>query len=306
MPQSTDTYRTAKDLSIEELRQYRPRQQYNPKTKLRDEPLLQRAWQTAHRVAAMLYGDFGATQVAVFGSLAEKEYFSKWSDIDIAVWGIPAEKYLRAITESENISRLFKVDLVDFENCSGRLRERVSNQAIRIAKGETYHVDRSHLIRRVSDERAKIGETVKKIAERLEKIETAPVKYREEIETTIGKNLTDCYRGTENIFKRIALDVDLHMPDGSMWHKELIAQMAEPQVERPAVISEGVYEFLQELLEFRHVFNNIYQEELIYEKTEQNARQIGDIFITFSEELDAFVDFLKRPEPQMNIETNNR
>ena len=72
MPQSTETYRTAKDLSIEELRQYRPRQQYNTKTKQLDEPLLQRAWQTAHRVAAMLYDDFGATQVAVFGSLCGK------------------------------------------------------------------------------------------------------------------------------------------------------------------------------------------------------------------------------------------
>ncbi len=110
----------------------------------------------------------------------------------------------------------------------------------------------------------------------------------------------------ENIFKRIALDVDLRMPDGSMRHKELLTQVAEPQAERPAVISAGVYEFLQELLEFRHVFNNIYQEELIYEKTEGNARRIGDIFVTLSEELDTFIAYLKRPESQTNVETNNR
>ncbi len=82
--------------------------------------------------------------------------------------------------------------------------------------------------------------------------------------------------------------------------------MAEPQAERPAVISTGVYEYLQELLEFRHVFNNIYQEELIYEKTEQNARQIGDIFVTFSAKLDTFFAFLKGPESQMNVEIDNR
>ena len=292
MHQSTDTHPIAKDLSPEELMQYRSRHQHYSKTEQLDEPLLQRAWQTAHRVAVMLYEDFGATQVAVFGSLAEEQWFSKWSDIDIAVWGIPTEKYLRAMSEAENISRLFKVDLIDFESCSGRFSDRVSSQAIRIAKGETYHVHRSHLIQRISDEREKIGETVKKIGGRLETIETAPAEYREEIETTIGKNLTNCYRGLENIFKRIALDIDLHMPDGSMWHKELLAQMAEPRTDRPAVISESVYEFLQELLEFRHVFNNIYQEELIYEKTEQNARKIGDVFAAISEELDAFVDFL--------------
>ena len=294
MHQSTESHRTAKNLSPEEIRRYRAKHQRSAKTKQLDEPLLQRAWQTAHRVAGMLYEDFGATQVAVFGSLAEKDSFSKWSDIDIAVCGIPAENYLRALSEAENVSRLFKVDLIEFENCGGLFRHRVSSQAIRIAKGETYHVDRSHLIRRISDERAKIGETVKKIGKRLEKIETAPVEYREEIETAIGKNLTDCYRGMEDIFKRIALDVDLRMPDGSMWHKELLTQVAEPQAERPAVISAGVYAFLQELLEFRHVFNNIYQEELIYEKTEHNARRIGDIFVTLSEELDTFIDFLDK------------
>ena len=306
MHQSTESHRTAKNLTPEEIRRYRARHQRSAKTKQLDEPLLQRAWQTAHRVAGMLYEDFGATQVAVFGSLAAKEWFSKWSDIDIAVWGIPSEKYLRAMSEAENISRLFEVDLIDFESSSGLFRERVANGAIRIAKGEIYKVDWSHLIRRISDERAKIGETVKKIGKRLEKIETAPDKYREEIETTIGMNLTDCYRGMENIFKRIALDADLRIPDGSMRHKELLTQVAEPQAERPAVISTGVYEYLQELLEFRHVFNNLYQEELIYEKTEGNARQIGDIFVTFSAELDTLVAFLKRPESQMNVEIDNR
>ena len=95
----------------------------------------------------------------------------------------------------------------------------------------------------------------------------------------------------ENIFKRIALDVDLRMPDGGMWHKESLVQMAEPQAERPAVISEGSFEFLQELLEFRHVFNNIYGEELVYERTEKNARRIGDLFATVSEELDGFIAY---------------
>lgn len=306
MYQSTESHRTAKNLSPEEIRRYRARHQHSSKIERLGEPLLQRAWQTAHRVAGMLYEDFGATQVAVFGSLAEKDSFSKWSDIDIAVWGIPAENYLRALSEAENVSRLFKVDLIEFENCSGLFRDRVSSQAIRIAKGETYDVDRNHLIRRISDERAKIGETVKKIGKRLEKIETAPVEYREEIETAIGKNLTDCYRGMENIFKRIALDVDLRIPDGSMRHKELLTQMAEPQTERPAVISAGVHEFLQELLEFRHVFNNIYQEELIYKKTEGNARRIGDIFVTLSEELDTFIDFLDQRDSDTHAEGKER
>ena len=295
MHQSTDTPHTTKDLSPEELAQYRLRLNEHLQNRKVDAALLQRAWQTAHRIASMLYEDFDATQVAVFGSLAEPEAFSKWSDIDIAVWGIPNNKYFRASSIASDISGLFKVDLVDFESCKGLFRERIQTQLIPIEKGEIYKVDRSELIQRISDERSKIEGTLKKIKDRLKKIKTAPVEYREEIETTIAKNLVDCYRGMENIFRRIALDVDLHIPDGSRWHKELLTQMAEPQAEqRPPVISQETFEVLEELLEFRHVFNNIYGEELIYEQTERNAKQIGKLFNSLSVELDTFIAYLEK------------
>lgn len=296
MHQPTEDHRTAKDLSPEELAEYRRRLDQHFKNRKVDEALLQRAWQTAHRIAATLYEDFSATQVAVFGSLAEPESFSKWSDIDIAVWGIPNDKYFRASSTTSDISGLFKVDLVDFESCKGLFRERIQNQLIPIEKGVIYKVDRSELIQRISDERDKIEGTLKKIEERLEKIKTAPAEYREEIETTIAKNLVDCYRGMENIFRRIALDVDLRMPDGSRWHKELLTQMAAPQAERQPVISQETFETLVELLEFRHVFNNIYGEELVYEQTERNAKQVGELFTSLSKELETFIAYLEEQE----------
>ena len=258
--------------------------------------MLQRAWHTAHRIAAMLYEDCSATQVAIFGSLAEPDAFSKWSDIDIAVWGIPSEKYFRALGKAEDISGLFKIDLVDFERSKGLFRERIQSQLIPIEKGVIYKVDRSALIQRISDEQNKIEGTIGKITERLEKIKTAPVEYREEIETTIAKNLVDCYRGIENIFRRIALDVDLRMPDGSRWHKELLTQMAESQAERQPVISQETFAILEELLGFRHVFNNIYGEELVYEQTEKNAKQVAELFNSLSKELDTFIVYLENQE----------
>ena len=290
MPQPTDTHHTRKNLSPEASAQY------HFQNRKEDGMLLQRAWHTAHRIASMLYEDFKATQVGVFGSLAEPDAFSKWSDIDIAVWGIPNNNYFRASSIASDISGLFKVDLVDFESCKGLFRERIQNQLILIEKGATYKVDRSALIQRISDERSKIEGTIEKIAERLEKIKIAPVEYREEVETTIAKNLVDCYRGLENIFRRIALDVDLRMPDGSRWHKELLTQMAEPQAERQPVISQETFEALEELLEFRHVFNNIYGEELVYEQTERNAKQIDELFNGLLVELDAFVAYLEKQD----------
>ena len=42
-----------------------------------DESLLHRAWHVAHEVAALLYEQFNATQVVVFGSLTEPIAFHK-------------------------------------------------------------------------------------------------------------------------------------------------------------------------------------------------------------------------------------
>ncbi|MCY3551548.1 MAG: hypothetical protein OXH39_13890 [Candidatus Poribacteria bacterium] len=296
MPQSTDTHRTAKNLSPEELAKYRQRFDQHLQNRKVDDALLQRAWQTAHRIAEMLYKDFGATQVAVFGSLAEADAFSKWSDIDIAVWGIPNDKYFRAASVTSDISGLFKVDLVDFDSCKGLFRERIQSQLTPIKKGVTYKVDRSALIQRISDECIEIEGTIEKITERLEKIKTAPIIYKEEIETAIAKNIVDCYRGIETIFKQIAMDIDLRMPDGSRWHKELLIQMTEPYAERQPVISQETFEILEEFLEFRHVFNNIYEKKLTYSKTEKNAKQIGELFDILSKELDTFIAYLEKQE----------
>ena len=296
MHQPTDTHRTAKDLSPEELAQYRQRLDQHFQNRKVDEALLQRAWQTAHRVAAMLYKDFGVTHVAVFGSLTERESFSKGSDIDIAVWGIPSDTYFRAVWEAEDISRLFKLDLVDFESCKELFQERIESQSVRIRKGETYSVDRSQLIQDISEERPKIERSISGIKKALQRIETAPAEYRIAIEVTIAKYVSDCYMGMENIFRQIALEVDLCLPDGSNGHKELLAQIAEPHAERPPVISKGTFKNLQEFLEFRYLFIRFDTDELDYQKTEQKAKQVSTVFDSIFKELDAFIASLKKQE----------
>ena len=296
MQNPIETQHTSKDSTSDEIKEIRTHLDEHLQNRKVDGELFTRAWHTAHRIAAMLYDEFSATKVAVFGSLAEQDWFSKWSDIDIAVWGIPKEQYLRASSRSSDISGLFKVDLVDFEGSNGLFQKRMQNQLIPIEKGVNYQVDRSSFFVRISDERSNIKDTIAKIGERLEKIKTAPKEYREEIETTIAKNLVDCYRGIENIFRLIALDVDLLLPDGSRWHKDLLMQMAHAKDDRQPVISPETYELLQELLEFRHVFNNIYEQELRFEKTEKIAKQIGMLYDRISKELDEFLSILKKEE----------
>ena len=279
-----------------------------------DEALLRRAWETAHRIATVLYKDFGAEKVAVFGSLAEREWFTKVSDIDIAVWGLSYNRCLDALWKTEGLSAEFKIDIIDFETSNGLFRERILNQAIPIDRsgigvfkamnippaiyvetGEIYKVNRDRLIQRISDERTKIERTIRGIANALQDIEIIATNHRKYVEKTIASDLSEVYSGIEKIFERIAREVDMHIPSGGEWHSELLAQMSEPRGERPSVISEETCRKLKKLLKFRHRVNNIYRYELIYEKAEEHAKPIAELFATVSEELDTFAAFLTEP-----------
>ena len=79
----------------------------NGKNRRVDKELLQRASETAHRVATVLYQDFGATKVAIFGSLTEPERFTQNSDIDIVVWGVSYNKCLDALWETKGLNPEF-------------------------------------------------------------------------------------------------------------------------------------------------------------------------------------------------------
>ena len=123
-----------------------------------------------------------------------------------------------------------------------------------------------------------------------------PVQAREFIENTIATDIADIYRGIENIFLRIAREVDMHVPTGSRWHKNLLAQMKELRPERPPVISEDTFLQLEDLLDFRHKVNNIYGRQIVYEKTEVHAKSIDELFATVSQEFNAFTDSLAKRE----------
>ena len=308
MQQSTNTHRTAKELSPAELAAYRERLDTHFRTRQVDEALLQRAWQTAYRVAAMLYEDFGATRVAVFGSLAGREWFSPRSDIDIAVWGLPARAYFRAVSETIGFSSEFTIDLVDFESCKGRFRERVESQAVPIQIGKNAvqpHIEKSKeidevnthaLVQRISEEHAKIAGKVERIREDLPKIGAAPPEYQESLEAFVARHLYDFYKGLENIFTKIAGEVDGNLPRDAAWHQSLLRQMSEARGERPPVLSKKTSEVLRELLGFRHVFVYIYAEELDYERTMENALLASEVFDSVSEELQRFIAWLEKQD----------
>ncbi len=289
------------------------------KSRTVDNSLRHRAWKTAYQVATVLYEEFGATHVFVFGSLTEPMAFTKRSDIDIAVSGLSSDLYNKANEKLRYFDEEFTVDLIDFDTSKGLFRERVTHQAIPIEKGtppvlwqelykhlqrhvfpttdeDIYEMNRKRLTQRINDELEKIGETLGRITRGLEQIKVVPVEFREFIENTIATDLADIYKGIERIFERIAREVDMHVPKGSQWHKNLLTQMAEQRPERQPVISEQTSLQLEVLLKFRHRVNNIYGKELIYEEIEPHAKSIDALFVSVSQDLNTFTDSLVRRE----------
>ena len=306
-------------MSPDELSACRKRLEQVWKNRVMDEGLLHQAWHTVHEVAALLYEEFGATEVAVFGSLTEPMWFMKGSDIDIAVSGLSSDLYDKACIKIMNFDSAFRIDLINFDTSKGLFRERIKHQAIPIEKGtrpvlwqtlykhlqrqvfptesgEIYEMNRKRLTQRINDKLTKIESTVDGIAKALEDIEVLPIAAKPYIQESIAKKLADVYNGMENIFKRVAREVDMHLPTGDSWHKDLLTQMTEQRLERPPVISEKTSSRLDDLLKFRHAFNNIYAEELVYEKIEPRAKSIDALFASISQDLNTFADSLEKPE----------
>ncbi len=91
----------------------------------------ERAWAAARAAAELLRRDFAVTRVVVFGSLANPERsFSRWSDVDIAAWGLNADNWLRAIGAVMDMDTGFEMNLVDVTICKPAILESINRDGI--------------------------------------------------------------------------------------------------------------------------------------------------------------------------------
>lgn len=116
-------------LSTEEMAMYRAtaeRQQAQEEKELvlRRE----RAWEMARQAATLLKQNFGAERVVVFGSLLRPHCFSRWSDVDIAAWGISLRDTFRAIGAVMDLGGDIEVNLVDINTCRETLRRTIEQE----------------------------------------------------------------------------------------------------------------------------------------------------------------------------------
>jgi predicted nucleotidyltransferase len=127
--------KTALELTHEEWKQYKPGDaiaQRKWETDARLDERWKRAQQLAHTAATLLRDDFGAGKVILFGSLLQRSWFTPWSDIDLAVWGIPKERFFAAVAAVTALSTEFKIDLVDPEMCRPSLLKKITREGLEI------------------------------------------------------------------------------------------------------------------------------------------------------------------------------
>jgi predicted nucleotidyltransferase len=119
--------RTALALTAEEWRDYRP------DLKADEEQAAERwerAWEVARAAARLLRQEFSATRVVGFGSLTDRAWFTPWSDIDLAAWGIPPDVFYKAVAAVAGLSSEFKIDLVSPEDCRPALCQAIAREGI--------------------------------------------------------------------------------------------------------------------------------------------------------------------------------
>lgn len=124
---------TTFDLTPEKLARYRAtahrrRKQEQPDLAQRQE----QAWAAARQAARLIKEQFKATRVVVFGSLARGSGFTRWSDVDIAAWGIAPEDTFRAIGAVMDLETEIPVNLVDVNTCRPSLLKAIEQDGIEL------------------------------------------------------------------------------------------------------------------------------------------------------------------------------
>jgi len=100
------------------------------------DPQVQERWrqaqQLAREAARLLRERFSARRVVLFGSAVERVSFTRWSDVDLAVWGVPPEHFYAAVAAVTGLSVDILVDLVDAEQCSDDLKGTVEQEGVEL------------------------------------------------------------------------------------------------------------------------------------------------------------------------------
>lgn len=93
--------------------------------------LFEKAREAAKKSAKALIEEFGAEKVYLIGSLTSEDDFTEHSDVDIAVSGLKAEKYFKALSFIWGLfPKGIEVDLIPLEDADEYVKEKVLTEGV--------------------------------------------------------------------------------------------------------------------------------------------------------------------------------
>lgn len=118
-------------IPAEQLKRYRRTARARWKAEQqRQEERRARAWELARQAAQLLKEQYGVPRVVVFGSLTHSGRFTRWSDVDLAAWGLTSANWLRASAAVRELSREIDLNLVDVACCSPELLDVIERDGV--------------------------------------------------------------------------------------------------------------------------------------------------------------------------------
>ncbi len=127
--------KTALDIAGDQWRAYHTgaaMRQRQLATEGQTQPRWEQAQRLARQAAQRLREEFGARRVVLFGSAAQRSSFTRWSDVDLAAWGLTAERFYEAVAAVTSLSTEISVDLVDPEQCPPALRTVIEREGVEL------------------------------------------------------------------------------------------------------------------------------------------------------------------------------
>jgi predicted nucleotidyltransferase len=127
--------KTALDITGDQWRAYHTGAAMRQRQVLTERQTQQR-WEQAQclarEAAQRLREEFGARRVVLFGSVVQQSSFTRWSDVDLAAWGIAPERFYAAVAAVTSLSTEIAVDLVDPEKCPAALQTVIEREGIEL------------------------------------------------------------------------------------------------------------------------------------------------------------------------------
>ena len=90
------------------------------------------AWSVARKAARLLKQRFGATRVVIFGSLVNEDSITRWSDADVAAWGLAPDQTFQAIGAVMDLGDEVPVNLVDVNTCRPSLLKVIEKDGVEL------------------------------------------------------------------------------------------------------------------------------------------------------------------------------